>query len=179
MQALSHGAQLHQRADIPRPDRSSQDIWQTKQCGSTYETATLLRISDYGSQDPRPIASYRDTSTPYPYPITGRKSIAHRYGYIVSTAQRQKASTRRARRIYRRQALSNAPPAVPHSSSTGTDSGDRRTYTDHNRKQKLTAASMHTTLRPIPHCTVTHDVSYTRTAMYKKPLHPLVIQRTY
>ena len=55
-------------------------------------------------------------------------------------------------------------------SSTGTDSGGRRTYTGHNRKQKLTAASMHTTLSPIPHCTVTHDVSYTRTAMYKKPL---------
>ncbi len=58
------------------------------------------------------------------YPNTGRKSIAHRYGYIVvSTAQRKKASTRRTRRIYRRQASSNAPPAVPHSSSTGTDSG--------------------------------------------------------
>jgi hypothetical protein len=168
MQALPHGAQLHKRADIPRLDRGSQDIRKTKQCGSAYETATLLRLSDYGPQDPRPTASHRGTSTPYPN--TGRKSIAHRYGYIVSTAQRQKASTRRARRIYRRQASSNAPSAVPHSSSTGTDSGGRRTYTSHNRKQKLTAASMHITLSPIPHCTVTHDVSHTRTAMYKKPL---------
>jgi hypothetical protein len=159
----------------------------------------LLRISDYGSQDPRPTASHRDTSTPYP--ITGRKSIAHRYGYLVSTAQRQKASTRRARRTYRRRASSNAPPKVPHSSSTGTDSGDRRTYTGHNRKQKLTAASMHTTLSPIPHCTVTHDVSFTRTEtpsvihqwclwalntfptsdchVYRRGnIHPLVIQST-
>jgi hypothetical protein len=168
MQTFSHGAQLHQRADIPRPDRGSQDIRQTEQRRPTYETATLLRISDCGSQDPRPTASYRDTLTPYP--TTGRKSIAHRYGYIVSTAQRKIASTRRARRIYRRQASSNAPPAVPHSSSTGTDSGGRRTQTGHNRKQKLTAASMHTTLSPIPHCTVNIDVFYTRTAMYKKPL---------
>ena len=42
-----------------------------------------LRSSAF-SQDPRPAASYRDTSTPYP--IIGRKSIVHRYGCIVSTA---------------------------------------------------------------------------------------------
>ena len=35
------------------------------------------------------------------YPTNGRKSIAHRYGCIESTAQRQKASTQRAQRISR------------------------------------------------------------------------------
>ena len=106
------------------------------------------------------------------YPIIGRKSIVHQYGYIVlSTAQRKKAtSTWRARRIYRCQASANALPAVPPSSSTGTDSGGRRTQTGHDRKQKLTAASTHTTLSPITHCTVNNDVFYTRTALYKKPL---------
>jgi hypothetical protein len=38
-----------QRADIPRPDRGSQDIRQTEQRGFPYKTTTLLRISDYGT----------------------------------------------------------------------------------------------------------------------------------
>ena len=111
MQTFSHGAQLHHRADVPRPDRGSQDIRQTEQRGPVHEP---LRSSAFRTmahkilgQQPPPI------ETPLP---PGRESIAHRYGYIVSTAQQKKASTRRARQIYRRQELSNAPPAVPHSS---------------------------------------------------------------
>ena len=174
MQTFPHGAQLHQRADIPRPDRGSQDIRQTEQRGPTCETATLLRISDYGSQDPRPTTSYRNTFTAYP--TTGRKSIAHhRYGYIVSTTQRKKASTRPGEpdestgaKRRRTHLLRYLTPLLAPGQTVVADEHTPATIVS---KQKLTAASMHTTLSPIlPHCTVTNDVFYTRTAMYKKSL---------